>query len=113
MEVIDKHIATGHKTISARSSLINIGQCDRSTDIVTPISENHESSTGATNTHSLYKINDNIEHGNIHSFVTPNGVHPPRNSVSNNISNTLDFNQNWISSKTNTRELFPYFRGNY
>ena len=88
MKGIDKHIATGHKTTSARSSLINIGQCNRSADTTKFTSENYESSTSTANTHSLYTINNNIEHGNTHIFVTHNGVHPSRNSVSNHISNT-------------------------
>ena len=83
-----------------------------SADTAKTISENHENSTGTANTHSLYTINDNIEYDNNHRFGIPNGVHPSRNSVFNHISNTEDFNQNWISFQTNLRELCPYIRGN-
>ena len=88
MEDIDTYITTGHITTTSRSSLINIGQCNRSADIAKPISEHHKSSTNTANTHSVYIINDNIEHGSNHIVVTPNCVHLSRNSVSNNISNT-------------------------
>ena len=69
-------------------SLINIDQYNRSAGTAKPTSENHESSTGTVNTHSLYTINennDNIEHGNTHRLVTPHGVYPSQNSASNNI----------------------------
>ena len=87
MEDIDKHIATGHKPTTACSSLINVGQCNRSADTAKSISKNHKIRTVTANTYSVYNINYNIEHGNTHRFVTPNGVHPSRNSVFNNISN--------------------------
>ena len=112
MEVISKHIAIGHNTTSARSSLINIIQCNRSADTAKPTSENHENSTGTANNHSVYTSNDNIEHGNTCRFVTPNVFNLSRNSVLNHTSNIEDFNEDSISSKIRSRELFPYFRGN-
>ena len=63
-----------------------------SADTTQITSKNHVSSTGTTITHSLYTINDNIEHGNSCRFVTPNGVNLSLNSVLNNISNIEDFN---------------------
>ena len=112
IEGIDKHIAVGHNTTSSRSSLINIGECNRSADTSKITAENHENSTGTAITHSLYTINGNIEHGNTCRFVTPNGVNLSRNSVLNRISNTDEFNEDSISSKTKSRELFPLLIGN-
>ena len=112
MEGIAKHIDTGNTTTTLCSSVINICQCNRNDDTVKPISENYESSTCTSNIHSLYTINDNIEHGNIHRIITHNGTHPSRNSVSNNISIKEDFNQTWILSKTNSRKLVSCTRGN-
>ena len=51
IEDIDKHIDVGHNTNSARSSLINIGQCNRSADTTKTTAENHENSTGTAITH--------------------------------------------------------------
>ena len=112
MDDIAIPIATGHKTTTIRSYVIKIGWCNRSADTAKLVFEKYQSSNGTANTHSLYTSNENIEHGNTHRFTTYNGVHTSGDSVSDHISNTEDLNQNWISPKTNSRNLFPYFRGN-
>ena len=93
MEVIDKHIVIAHNITSARPSLRNVAQCNRSADTAKPTTENHESSTSTVDTNSLYKINGNIEHCNTRRFVIPNGDHTSRKIVPNHISNTEDFNE--------------------
>ena len=81
MKGVEKYIAIGHKTTTVRSSSIHICLCNRNDGTAKPIFENHESSNDTANIHSLFIVNGNIEHGNIHRYVTPTGDHPSRNSI--------------------------------